>query len=145
MLPEVARTIICEHLTEEEIEQVTAMQAPSNRLPTKKNQAGNCKTCNNAKNSNGPRNPNIICRYCQKKGHIQKECYSRCPDKPPMVDANGKRGENSSLVNNVTDKVKYWDTRIKKYEDAQVGAVANFSLYHHKQLWQSSNLELLPN
>jgi len=33
MLPEVARTTTCEHFTEEEIDQVTAIQALSNRSP----------------------------------------------------------------------------------------------------------------
>ena len=30
--------------------------------------------------SNGPHNPNIVCRYCKKKGHMQRECHSRRRD-----------------------------------------------------------------
>jgi hypothetical protein len=69
--------------------------------------------------------PNIMCRYCKKKGHMQKECRSRQQDKAPMVDARGKPYENR--VNNVAEDNK----PEQEYEDAQVGAVTNLSPYHH--------------
>jgi len=79
--------------------------------------------------SNGPRNPNIVCRYCKKKGHMQRECNSRRRDGAPMVDANGKKYE--SRVNNVAEKDDSVDQAEPQYEDAHIGAVANLSPYHH--------------
>jgi len=79
--------------------------------------------------SNGPRNPNIVCRYCKKKGHMQRECNSRRRDGAPMVDANGKKYE--SRVNNVAEKEDAGEQLEPQYEDAHIGAVANLSPYHH--------------
>ncbi len=79
--------------------------------------------------SNGPRNPNIVCRYCKKKGHMQRECNSRRRDGAPMVDANGKKYE--SRVNNVAEKDDAGDQPEPEYEEAHIGAVANLSPYHH--------------
>ena len=39
--------------------------------------------------SNGGQN-GVTCRYCKKRGHMQKECRSRIRDRAPMVDATGK-------------------------------------------------------
>jgi hypothetical protein len=43
-----------------------------------------------------------------------------------MVDANGKAYDNN-CVNNMAEETK----PEQEYEDAQVGAVANLSPYHH--------------
>jgi hypothetical protein len=123
--PEEANKIISENLTEQEIEQVAALQARNNRFPPKKN---NGPACNNGQARNSStRNPNIISRYCNKKGHLQKECFSHQRNNAPMVDANGKAYE-SNRVNNMADKSA---SREVIYEDAHIGAVANLSPYHH--------------
>jgi hypothetical protein len=119
--PEEASTIAWESLTEEEVEQVAAIRAKNNRYQPKRTFAAP------QGRSNGPRNPNILCRYCKKKGHMQKECRSRQRDKAPMVDANGKAYDNNR-VNNVTEENNKPE---QEYEDAQVGAVANINPYHH--------------
>jgi len=80
--------------------------------------------------NNGPRNPNIVCRYCKKKGHMQRECHSRRHDGAPMIDANGKKYE--SRINNVAEKDENVEEKPQQeYEDAHIGAVANLSPYHH--------------
>ncbi len=100
---------------------MAAIQARNNRFQPKKTFSGP-----NQGRSNGPRNPNNMCRYFKKKGHMQKECRSRQWDKAPMVDANGKAYDNN-CVNNMAEETK----PEQEYEDAQVGAVANLSPYHH--------------
>ena len=40
----------------------------------------------------------LICRYCKKKGHLQKECYTRARDKAPMVDAQGKPYKKAQAI-----------------------------------------------
>jgi len=121
--PEEANTIAWENLTEEEVEQVAAIRAKNNRFQPRRTFA----TPTQQGRSNGPRNPGVLCRYCKKKGHMQKECRSRQRDKAPMVDANGKAYDNN-CVNNVADEN---NKPKQEYEDAQVGAVANLSPYHH--------------
>jgi hypothetical protein len=121
--PEEANTIAWGSLTEEEIEQVAAIWTRNNRFQTRRNFSGPA----HQGRSNGPRNPNILCRYCQKKGHIQKECHSRKRDNAPMVDAKGKPYDNN-CVNNMAEENNKPEP---EYEDAHVGAVANLSTYHH--------------
>jgi hypothetical protein len=117
-----------EDLTEEEIEQVAAIPACNDRFPPKRNAGGQTHPNGQAR-PNGPRNPNIACCYCQMKGHMQKKYHSCCWDNAPIGNAKGKPFENNH-VNNVTKKQE--DSGVnQKYEDAQVGAVANLSPYHH--------------
>jgi len=87
----------------EEIEQIATVRRSN---PPRAQQNNNNRSTTNTVNaapvrSNGPRNPNIVCRYCKKKGHMQRECNSRRRDGAPMVDANGKKYE--SRVNNVAE------------------------------------------
>jgi hypothetical protein len=104
---EEANTIVWEELTEHEIEQIAAIHAHNNCSPPKKFANGPAHNTGQPRNSSAW-NLNIVCRSCHKKGHLQKECFSRQRDNGPMVDANGKR-----------------------YEDAHVGSVANLSPYHN--------------
>ena len=122
---EEAKTVAREDLTEEEIMQVAAIWARN-----KRNSKSGPNCYNNQAHSNGPRNPNVICRYCQKKGYMQKECHSRHRDNAPMTDANVKPYKRNR-VNNVTKKSEDWNSG-QKYEDAQVGAIANISHHHLK-------------
>jgi hypothetical protein len=126
MPPTEAATIFWDELAKEEIEQIVVV---CHQQPPRKNNFNMAPTRSapgpNAIRNNGPRNPNIVCRYCKKKGHMQRECNSRRRDRAPMVDANGKKYE--SWVNNVADDKK----DELKYEDAHVGAVANLNPYHH--------------
>jgi hypothetical protein len=75
--------IVWEHLTEDEIEQVAALHARNNRYPPKKNSNGAAPNNGPARN-NSTQNSNIICHYCDKKGHGQKECYSCIRDNKPQ-------------------------------------------------------------
>ncbi len=128
--PEEAREIIWEELTEQEIEQVAALWSRNGRFQPRNN-SGPTRNNGQARN-NTSSNPNIVCRYCDKKGHRQKECFSRKRDKAPMVDTNGKPYE-SNRVNNVGDNSANGHPRQSEptYEDAFIGSVANLNPYHH--------------
>jgi hypothetical protein len=93
--PGEAETIFWDELADEEIDQITAVcrqQKPFHNFNTAPARSAPCPTANAALvPSSGPRNPNIVCRYCKKKGHMQHECNSRHCDGAPMVNANGKR------------------------------------------------------
>ncbi len=113
-------------LADEEIDQIAALQKQQWSFPTRNsNSAQNC-SASPAQN-NGPRNLNIACCNCKKKGHMQRECHSRCHDGAPMVDANGMKYEYK--VNNVAEKEDIGNN--VQFEDAHGGAVTNLSLYHH--------------
>jgi hypothetical protein len=128
MHPHEADTIFWDELADEEIDQIAAIrhQQPfcnANLAQTRSSAPAPTR-------SNGPLNPNVMCRYCKKKGHMQRECNSRHRDGAQMVDANGKKYEQR--VNNVAEKDKKTEERAEpQYEDAHVGAVANLSPYHH--------------
>jgi hypothetical protein len=130
MQPSEADAIFWDELADKEIEQIAAVrrqQPPCNfnAAPARVAAANTAPI-----RSNGPRNPNIVCRYCKKKGHMQWECNTRRRDGAPMVDANGKKYE--LRINNVTEKDKKADEKPEQqYEDAHIGAVANLSQYHH--------------
>ena len=124
-----AAAIFCDKLADEEIEQVAFVRR---QQPPRKNAntaPARSAPGPNATRNNGPRNPNIVCRYCKKKGHMQRECNSRCRDGAPMVDANGKKYE--SRINNVANDKNVEEKEEPQYEDAHVGAVANLNPYHH--------------
>jgi len=129
LTPTEAANIPWDDIGLDEIEQIAAVRR--NNAPRGQNPSRNPGPTVNAApvRSNGPRNPNIVCRYCKKKGHMQRECNSRRRDGAPMVDANGKRYE--SRVNNVAEKEDAGEQPEPQYEDAHIGAVANLSPYHH--------------
>jgi len=125
MPPQEAAAIFWDELESEDIDQIAAVrrQQPRNSNQAQARSSGPAR-------SNGPRNPNIVCRYCKKKGHMQRECNSRRRDGALMVDANGKKYEQR--VNNVAENEERPDEKAEpEYEDAHVGAVANLSPYHH--------------
>jgi hypothetical protein len=131
MQPSEAAAIFWDELAGEEIEQIAVVrhqQPPRNNFnaaPTRAPAANAAPI-----RSNGPRNPNIVCRYCKKKGHMQRECHSRRCDGAPMVNASGKKYK--SRINNVAEKDENVDEKPdQQYEDAHIGAVANLSPYHH--------------
>ncbi len=72
-----AANIPWDNIGMEEIDQIAAVRrnnAPRNQNPNRNTGP----TVNTAPvRSNGPRNPNIVCRYCKKEGHMQRECNSR--------------------------------------------------------------------
>ena len=114
-------------LADEEIEQIAFVRRQ--QLPRKNANTAPARSAPgpNTTRNNGPGTPNIVCRYCKKKGHMQRECNSRRRAGAPMVDANGKKYE--SRIHKVADDVEEKEER--QYEDAHVGAVANLNPYHH--------------
>jgi hypothetical protein len=124
--PHEADAIFWDELANEEIDQIAAVRRQQpfrNSNPTTTRAPAPAR-------SNGPRNPNVVCRYCKKKGHMQRECNSRRRNGAPMVDANGKKYEQR--INNITEKDEKAEEKFEpQYEDAHVGAVANMSPYHH--------------
>jgi hypothetical protein len=134
MQPTEAAAIFWDELADEEIEQIAVVrrQQPPRNNNNNFNAASTRAPAANAApiRSNGPRNPNIVCRYCKKKGHMQRECHSRRRDGAPMIDANGKKYE--SRINNVAEKDDNVEEKPQQeYEDAHIGAVANLNPYHH--------------
>jgi hypothetical protein len=114
------------NLETEDIDQIAAVR---HQQPFRNSNQTQARSSGPAR-SNGPPNPNIVCRYCKKKGHMQRECNSRRRDGAPMVDANVKKYEQR--VNNVAETEEKSDEKAEpEYEDAHVGAVANLSPYHH--------------
>ncbi len=124
MQPQEAAAIFWDELETEDIDQIAAVR---HQQPFRNSTQAQARSSGPAR-SNGPRNPNIVCRYCKKKGHMQRECNSRRRDGAPMVDANGKKYKQR--VNNVAETEEKPDEKAE-YEDAHVGAVANLSPYHH--------------
>ncbi len=125
MPPQEAAAIFWDELENEDIDQIAAVRRQQPRSSNQSQARGP-----GPARSNGPRNPNIVCRYCKKKGHMQRECNSRHCDGAPMVDANGKKYEQR--VNNVAENEEKPEEKAEpEYEDAHVGAVANLNPYHH--------------
>ncbi len=130
MTPEEAATVFWDEIADEDLDKVAAVCQNRAPRPPPRNTSSAAPTVNAAPlRSNGPRNPNLVCRYCKKKGHMQRKCNSRRCDGAPMVDTNGKKYE--SHVNNVAEKDDSVDQAGPQYEDAHIGAVANLSPYHH--------------
>jgi hypothetical protein len=128
--PEEAATIFWDEIADEDLDKVAAVRQNRAPRPAPRSAPAAAPTVNAAPlRSNGPCNPNVVCRYCKKKGHMQRECNSRRREGAPMVDANGKKYE--SRVNNVAEKDNSVDQAGPQYEDAHIGAVANLSPCHH--------------
>jgi hypothetical protein len=125
MPPQEAAAIFWDELETEDLDQIAAVR----RQPPRSSNQTQARSSGPAR-GNGPRNPNIVCRYCKKKGHMQRECNSRRRDGAPMVDANGKKYQQR--VNNVAENEEKPEEKAEpEYEDAHVGAVANLNPYHH--------------
>jgi len=133
MEEEKAKEIPWDSLSDDQLAQLAVIRFGRNRYNNNGNNNGN----NNRNNqgNNRPtqlRNPNTECRYCKKKGHLQKDCFSRKRDQAPMVDANGKPYQQNNRVNNVADQPAAAQAApAAGYEDAFIGSVANLSPYHH--------------
>ena len=81
-------------LDEEELAAVNALRMRNGRPPFR---SGFRRSGPPSSNGNGKKT--VICRYCKKPGHFQKECRTRQRANGAMVDANGKpytRGVNST-------------------------------------------------
>jgi Retrotransposon gag protein len=122
---EKAREIIWDSLTDQELDQIAVIRSHNQCF------AGN-NSKNQARSTTTVRNPNIVCRYCKKKGHLQKDCFTRKRDMVPMVDANGKVYQNNR-VNKVLDQPAAAAAHAAEviYEDAHIMSVTNLSPYHH--------------
>jgi Retrotransposon gag protein len=125
-----AKEIIWDNLLDDQLAQLVVIRYTQYRY---NNRSSN----NQARSTTTVRNPNTACRYCQKKGHLQKDCFARKRNKAPMVDTNGKPYQNqnqNNRVNNVAEQPAAAAATAAPeagYEDAFVGSVANLSPYHH--------------
>jgi hypothetical protein len=125
---DMAREIIWEDLPDEQLGQLAVLRFQQKRI-----------TNNQARSTTTIRNPSTTCRYCQKKGHLQKDCFARKRNKAPMVEAKGKPYQNqnqNNRVNNFAEQAAAAAAPAKPaseagYEDAFIGSVANLSPYHH--------------
>jgi hypothetical protein len=110
--PNEADAIFWDELADEEIDQIAAVRRQQllhniNTAPTYAAAPNTAPAQNNC-----PLNPNIVCHYCKKKGHMQCEFNSRRQDGAPIVNANGKRYE--SRVNNVAEQDKKADKKTEQ-------------------------------
>jgi hypothetical protein len=128
-----AKEIVWDNLSDDQLAQLSAIHFGQNNRYN--NNGNNNNNCNKKNNNNRPTqlcNPNTECRYCKKKGHLQKDCFSRKRDQAPMVDANGKPYQQNNRVNNVADQPTAAQTApTAGFEDAFIGSVTNLSPYHH--------------
>jgi hypothetical protein len=125
-----AKEIIWDNLSEDQLAQLSVIRYTQDRY----NNCNSTSSNNQAHSTTMVRNPNTACRYCQKKGHLQKDCFARKRNKAPMVNANGKPYQNqnqNNRINNVTEQPAAAAAPEAGYEDAFVGSVANLSPYHH--------------
>jgi hypothetical protein len=133
MEEEKAKEIVWDNLSDDQLAQLAAIRFGRNNRYNNNGNTNNNR--NNQSNNNHPtqlRNPNTECRYCKKKGHLQKDCFSRKRDQAPMVDANGKPYQQNNRVNNLADQLAAAQAApTAGFEDAFIGSVANLSPYHH--------------
>jgi hypothetical protein len=91
MEEEKAKEIVWDNLSDDQLAQLAAIRFSRNHYNNSNGNNGNNRNNQSSNNrSTLLRNPNTECRYCKKKGHLQKDCYSRKRDQAPMVDTNGK-------------------------------------------------------
>jgi hypothetical protein len=96
-----AKEIIWDNLSDDQLSQLAVIRYTRDRYNNRSNSS------NQARSFTAVRNPNTACRYCQKKGHLQKDCFARKRDKAPMVDFSGKPYQNqnqNNRVNNVAEQ-----------------------------------------
>jgi len=128
-----AKEIIWDNLSDDQLAQLAVIHYTRDRYNNRSSNSSNKQACS----STTVRSPNTACRYCQKKGHLQKDCFGCKTDKAPMVDANGKPYQNqNNCVNNVAEQptataAAACPASEAGYEDAFIGSVAKLSPYHH--------------
>jgi hypothetical protein len=75
---EKAKEIIWDSLTDQVLDQIAVIHSHNQRFAHFKNNGQASNNSNNqARSTTMVRNPNIVCRYCKKKGHLQKDCFAR--------------------------------------------------------------------
>jgi hypothetical protein len=78
MEEERAKVIVWDNLSDDQLAQLAAICfGRNNRYNNNGNNGNNCNNQNNNSRPTQLRNPNTECRYCKKKGHVQKDCFSR--------------------------------------------------------------------
>jgi len=108
-------TVNEDDFNEEEIAAINAIRQrygkPAFRPGFKRNQG----------NVNSNNKKTVVCRWCKKTGHMQKECRSRIKANGKMVDANGKPYEKK--INAVNDEVQ-----VEIKDSPQVGSIYSASI-----------------
>jgi hypothetical protein len=56
------------------------------------------------------RTTNVTCRYCNIRGHFQKDCRRRLRDGKPQVDAQGKPYLHENKVNPLKEEEEQFET-----------------------------------
>jgi hypothetical protein len=136
MEEEKAKEIVWDNLSDNQLAQLAAICfGRNNHYNNSSSNNGNNRNNGGNNNRSTPlRNPNTECRYCKKKGHLQKDCFSRKRDQAPMFDSKGKPYQQNNRVNNAADQPAAAAAQAApnaSYEDTFIGSVANLSPYHH--------------
>ena len=72
-----------ENLTEDEFSIINAIRMRNGRPPYRRK-------FGRPQNGRANQSKTVICRYCKKAGHVQRDCFSRKRDNGPLLDSNGK-------------------------------------------------------
>ena len=102
-------------ITAEELEAINAIRQRQGRPAFR----GNFRRNNNG---NGPKKT-VVCRYCRKPGHMQKECRARIRANGKMVDANGKPYEKKINAANTEETVA-----VEVKDGAGVGSIYSHAI-----------------
>ena len=102
-------------LNDDEIAAINAIRLRNGRSPFKAFR----------KKENGGAKSKVICRYCKKPGHVQKDCFARKKANAPMVDVNGKPYEDKKKVNSVDAKTESPPSEARSHH---VGAIVSDTL-----------------
>ena len=83
---------------EEDVDRmVEALETKLEALKTRRAQFGSSKFGRSGPSSGNRNFKNLKCHYCDKKGHLQKNCFKRQRDNAPMVDWRKKKTEETTM------------------------------------------------
>ena len=111
-------------LQDDEIAAINAIRFRNGKPPFKRNFRKKFSANNNGSN----KSPNtVICRYCKKPGHVQKDCRKRLRENGAMVDAGGKPFEKRVNVTQTEASSKVENEEMMKRAN-NVGSIVSGAL-----------------
>ena len=112
-------------LQDDEIAAINAIHFRHGKPPFKRNFCRKFSANNNNGNNKTPNT--VICRYCKKPGHVQKDCRKRLRENVAMVDAGGKPFEKRvNVIQNEASNKAENDEMMKRANN--VGSIVSGAL-----------------